>query len=298
MNFLRYSNIYLIFSGILIVISIVSFAVFGLQLGIDFTGGSILEAEYEREAPLAEDIQKTLSGLDLGSVVVQPAGEKGIIVRMPPISEGMHQVVLETLRNLSVDGQDVQEKRFESIGPVIGTELQEKTRVIVGLSLLAIVLYVMFAFRRIVQPVKAWNWSFVALLTLMHDIVITLGVLSIFSKFLDIQIQIPVIVALLTVIGYSINDTVVVFDRIRENIMRRIGFDFRDTVNQSLQQSLSRSINTSVTTLIVLLALLFFGGATLWTFAFTLAVRVVIGTYSSLFIAPVLLAKWVDRRAS
>jgi len=298
MNFLRYSNIYLFFSGTLLAISIVSFVVFGLQLGIDFTGGSILEVEYEGAVPQTQDIQDSLSSLDLGSVVVQPVGEKGIIVRMPPISEDTHQVVLQSLGNLSVGGQGIQEKRFESIGPVIGTELQEKTRVIVGLSLLAIVLYVMFAFRKIVQPVKAWNWSVVALLTLVHDVVITLGILSLLGKFLGVQIQIPILVALLTVIGYSINDTVVVFDRIRENIVRRIGFDFRDTVNQSLQQSLSRSINTSLTTLVVLFALLFFGGATLWSFALTLIVGVIIGTYSSLFIAPVLLAKWVDRRMS
>ena len=290
MNFLRYSNIYLIFSGLLIAISVVSFVLFGLQLGIDFTGGSILEAEYQGERPPTEDIQGSLSSLDLGSVVVQPAGEKGIIVRMPPISEDTHQAVLESLGS-------VQEKRFESIGPVIGTELQEKTRRIVGLSLLSIVLYVMFAFRRIVQPVKAWNWSFVALLTLLHDVVITLGILSVLGKFFGVQIQIPILVALLTVIGYSINDTVVVFDRIRENIMRKVGFDFRDTVNQSLQQTLSRSINTSLTTLVVLLALLFFGGDTLRFFALTLVVGVVIGTYSSLFVAPVLLAKWVDRRS-
>jgi len=290
MNFLRYSNIYLIFSGLLIILSIVSFALFGLQLGIDFTGGSILEVEYERETPFIEDIQNNLSNLDLGSVVVQPAGEKGIIVRMPPISEDVHQEVLERLGN-------VQERRFESIGPVIGIELQEKTRTIVGLSLLSIVLYVMFAFRRVVQPVRAWNWSVVALLTLLHDVVITLGVLSLLGEFVGMQIQIPILVALLTVIGYSINDTVVVFDRIRENIMRRVGFDFRDTVNQSLQQTLSRSINTSLTTLVVLLALLLFGGGTLWSFALTLVIGVIVGTYSSLFVAPVLLAKWVDRNS-
>lgn len=297
MNFLRYSNIYLIFSGLLIALSIVSFVLFGLQLGIDFKGGSILEVEYQRERPLVENIQDSLSSLNLGSVAVQPAGEKGIIVRMPPISEDTHQAVLKSLGNPPVGGQGVQERRFESIGPVIGTELQEKTRVIIGLSLLGIVLYVMFAFRRVVQPVKAWNWSFVALLTLLHDIVITLGILSLLGKFLGVQIQIPILVALLTVIGYSINDTVVVFDRIRENIMRRVGFDFRDTVNQSLQQILSRSINTSLTTLVVLLAILFFGGSTLWLFALTLVVGVIIGTYSSLFVAPVLLLKWVDRHS-
>ena len=290
MNFLRYSNIYLIFSGTLIALSVVSFVLFGLQMGIDFTGGSILEAEYREERPLVEDIQDSLSSLDLGSVVVQPAGEKGIIIRMPPISEDTHQAVLKSLGN-------VEEKRFESIGPTIGTELQEKTRVIVGLSLLGIALYVMFAFRRITQPVKAWNWSVVALLTLLHDVVITLGILSLLGKFFGVQIQIPILVALLTVIGYSINDTVVVFDRIRENIIKKVGFDFRDTVNQSLQQTLSRSINTSLTTLVVLLALLFFGGDTLRFFALTLVVGVIIGTYSSLFVAPVLLSKWVDRHS-
>lgn len=293
MDFIRLSNLYLFLSGILIVASIIGIVIFGLQLGIDFTGGSILEAEYVETRPSNKEIQDNLSDLELGSISVQSTGESGVIIRMKDISEDMHQQVLS---RLSKDTAGLQERRFESIGPVIGQELQKKTFTIVILSLLALVLYVTFAFRRIVRPIRPWNWSVAALVALIHDVLITLGILSVFGKLQGLQIQIPILVALLTVIGYSINDTVVVFDRIRENIIKKIGFDFADTVNQSLRQTLSRSINTSVTTLIVLAALFMFGGETLKEFSLTLIIGVIIGTYSSLFVAPIILVKWVGRK--
>ncbi|MCH7604389.1 protein translocase subunit SecF [Patescibacteria group bacterium] len=293
MDFIRLSNVYLFLSGILIVASVISIVTFGLQLGIDFTGGSILEAEYLGTRPSNKEIQDNLSGLELGSIHVQPTGERGVIIRMRDISEDMHQQVLS---RLTKDTEGLQERRFESIGPVIGKELQGKTFTIVIFSFLAIVLYVTFAFRRVVKPIRSWNWSVAALVALIHDVLITLGILSVFGKLQGLQIQIPVLVALLTVIGYSINDTVVVFDRIRENIIRKIGFDFADTVNQSLRQTLSRSVNTSLTTLIVLVALFVFGGGTLKDFSLTLIIGVIIGTYSSLFVAPIILVKWIQRR--
>lgn len=264
MNFIRFSNIYLLLSGVLVVGSLVSIGIFGLQLGIDFTGGSILEIEYLEARPSNKEIQDSLSGLELGSIHVQPAGGMGAIIRMKDISEDTHQQVLSILAK---DTQGIEERRFESIGPVIGEELQKKTFTIVGLSLFSLILYVTFAFRRVVRPIRSWNWSVAALVALIHDVVITLGVLSLLGEFRGLQIQIPIVVALLTVIGYSINDTVVVFDRMRENIMRKIGFDFADTVNHSLRQTLSRSISTSVTTLIVLISLFIFGGETLQNFS-------------------------------
>lgn len=291
MNFTRYINYYLLLSGIVLTASVISIVLFGLQLGIDFTGGSILEVEYQGVRPSNQDIQDVLSDLDLGSIHVQPTGEKGVLIRMRDISEDMHQAVSSRL------GEFAQERRFESIGPVIGEELRDKALIIIVLSLFAIILYVAFAFRRIMHPVKLWNWSIAALIALLHDTVITLGFLSLIGELQGLQIQIPIVVALLTVIGYSINDTVVVFDRVRENIVRKVGVDFADTIDKSLRQTLSRSLNTSLTTLIVLVALFVFGGATLNNFALTLIVGVIIGTYSSLFVAPMVLIKWVGQRA-
>jgi len=289
MNFVRYKNIFLIFSGILIFLSIGSIALFGLQLGIEFTGGSILKVEYQDGRPSNQEIRDQLSGLPVGSVSVQSLGEKGVIIRMKDISEDLHQKVTKAL------GTQAQELKFSSIGPVIGKELREKALIVAGLAFAVIILYITFAFRRIVRPVKSWQWSFTALVALLHDILIPLGVLALLGKVQGAQITIPVVVALLTVVGYSVNDTVVVFDRIRENLAKKIGIDFPDTINKSLQQTLTRSANTSLTTLIVVGAIFLFGGETLRYFSLTMIVGIVAGTYSSLFVAPILLAKWAGR---
>ena len=289
MNLLRYDNLYLVLSGFLIIASIASIAIFGLQLGIDFTGGSILEVEYTSERPSNQDVQERISGLDLGSPYVQSLGEKGVVIRMKDISEETHQEVLQLL------GTEVEERKFESIGPVIGKELRDKALLIIFLALAVIVIYIAFAFRKITRPVKSWQWSVAALVAILHDVLIPLGILALLGEFRGIQITIPVVVALLTVAGYSINDTVVVFDRIRENLARKVGADFRDTVNKSLRQTLTRSINTSATTLIVVAAIFVLGGETLRSFSFTMIIGIVVGTYSSLFLAPVLLVKWTER---
>ena len=162
--------------------------------------------------------------------------------------------------------------------------------------LFCIVVMVRFAFRRMTYPVHSWQWSLAALVALVHDILIPLGMLALLCEFYGVQITIPVVVALLTVVGYSVNDTVVVFDRIRENLVRKVGADFADTVTQSLQQTFTRSLNTSLTTLFVVLAIVFFGGETLRYFALTLAVGIGAGSWSSLFVAPFLLEKWATKR--
>ncbi len=292
MNFLKYSKFFLTFSGIVVVASIISVAVFGLELGIEFTGGSILELRYEGEQPPLESIREQLSGMEVGLVSVQQVGDKGILVRTQYLSEEAHQNVLVAL------GQGAQELRFESIGPTIGKELRGQAVILLLLSLGAIVLYVMLAFRKLTRPVRFWQWSLATLLALLHDISIPLGVLAYLGQFHGVQITIPVVVALLTVVGYSVNDTVVIFDRVRENLIKRVGVDFADTVWQSLRQTFVRSLNTSLTVLLVVLAILFFGGETLRYFALTMTLGIVAGSWSSLFIAPFLLEKWVGKRPS
>ena len=290
MNFLRFGNIYLFLSALLLIGSVISIAIFGLQLGIDFTGGSILEVEYKENRPSNEGIQRALEGVDLGDISIQPIGEKGVIIRLGTISQETHEQVLGRL------GEQAREMRFESIGPTIGTELKQKTIVMALLSLFAIAIYVALAFRRVAKPLTSWNLSVVGLGELVHDTLITLGVLAFLGKFYQVQIQIPIVVALLTIIGYSINDTVVVFDRIRENILRRVGVDFADTVNKSLQQTFSRSLNTSLATFCTVLAIFFLGGETLRYFAMTLAIGIAIGSYSSLFSGPAFLVRWLQKR--
>jgi preprotein translocase subunit SecF len=290
-NFLKYSKIYFIFSGILIIAAIVCLFIFGLKPGIDFTGGSILEVEYKEARPSNQQIKEVLAELDLGEIYIQPTGEKGVILRMKDIGEDAHQKVLEKLKG-------AEELRFESIGPVIGRELKDKTKIVVILSLLAIVSYIALVFRKVSRPIASWQYGLSSLLALFHDILIPLGIFSLLGKFYGIQITIPVVVALLTVLGYSINNTVVVFDRIRENLLKRVGEKYEETVNISLSQTLTRSLNTSLTTLFVLVAIFFFGGETLKYFALALIIGIVAGTYSSLFLASPVLVKWLKWRES
>lgn len=293
MDFIRYKKIYFFFSGILILSSIACLIVFGLNMGIEFTGGSILELEYQDKRPPIQEIREVLAPLDLNESI-QPSGEKGVTIRMKDISEDLR---VEVLRNLQEKGEIIEKKTgFESIGPMIGQELKEKTKVVAIICLLAILLYIAFAFRRVSRPIKSWQYGFASLIALFHDILIPVGVFSVLGKFYDVQITIPVIVALLTVLGYSINNTVVVFDRMRENILRGIGVTFEDTINESLNQTLSRSVNTSFTTLLVLLSIFFLGGETLKYFSLTLIIGILAGTYSSIFLAAPMLAHWKNWR--
>ena len=288
-NFVKYRKFYFIFSGILVVGSLICLIIFGLKPGIDFTGGSILEVEYKAERFSNQEIKNALADLELGEIYIQPTGERGVIIRMKDIDEATHQQVLEKL------GQ-VEELRFESIGPVIGRELKEKTKIVIVLSLLAIVFYIALAFRRIQRPVSSWQYGIASLLALFHDVLIPIGILSLLGFLYGVQITIPVIVALLTVLGYSINNTVVVFDRIRENLLKRIGATYEGTVNNSLNQTLTRSLNTSLTTLFVLIAIFLLGGETLKYFALTLILGIAAGTYSSIFLASPILVSWLKWR--
>ena len=289
---MKYRKFYFIFSGVLITGAIACLLIFGLNPGIDFTGGSILEIKYETERPANQQIKEKLSDFDLGEVYLQPTGEKGVILRMRNITEETHQQIIQKLN----EGSEVEELRFESIGPVIGQELKEKTKIVVVLSLLAIVFYIAFAFRRLTFPAKSWQYGIASLVALFHDVLIPLGVFSLLGNFYGVQITIPVIVALLTVLGYSINNTVVVFDRIRENLLKRVGATFEETVDKSLNQTLARSLNTSLTTLFVLLAIFFLGGETLKYFALALILGIVAGTYSSFFLVSSLLTSWLKWR--
>ena len=288
-NFLKYKTIYFTFSAILVLAALVSLLLFGLKPGIDFTGGSILEVAYQGERPSNQEIRETLADLDLGQINLQPTGEKGVILRMKDISEDTYQEIIERLGQ----GGEIEDLRFEYIGPVIGKELKEKTNIVVVLSLLAIVLYIAFAFRKLTFPAKSWQYGLSSLAVLSFDVLIPLGTLSLLGEFYQVQITIPIIVALLTIIGYSINNTVVVFDRIRENLLNRRGADFEETVNISLNQTLTRSLNTSLTTLFVLVAIFLFGGATLHYFALTLILGIIAGTYSSIFLACPILVSWL-----
>lgn len=289
--FLKYRKIYFILSGILVLGSLTCLGVFGLKPGIDFTGGSILEIKYEGERPAIEAVRQVLNDV-VGPVFVQPTDSNGLLIRMQEIDEGTHQQVLGILK----ESYQVEELRFESIGPVVGRELREKTTIVVILSLLAIVLYIAFSFRKIQRPISSWQYGLTSLLALFHDVLIPIGILAILGEFYGVQITISVIIALLMVLGYSINNTVVVFDRIRENLLKRVDSTFTETVDKSLNQTLARCLNTSLTTLFVLIAIFFLGGETLKYFALVLILGIITGTYSSFFLVSPILVAWLEWR--
>ena len=288
-NFIKYKNFYYIFSGILISLSLFFLISFGLRLGIDFTGGTIMEVEFTETVPSNNIVEEKLLDLNLGEIVVQPTGEKGMILRFRNVDEPTHQEILKRLG-------DVKELQFEAIGPVIGKELARKTRNSILLALLLIMIYIAFAFRRLTFPAQSWQYSMAAMIALFHDIIIPLGVFSLLGNMYGIEVTIPTIAAILTVLGYSITDTVVVFDRIRENLLKRKFASFQETVNQSLNQTLGRSINTAVTVLLTLFALYFFGGETLKHFSLALIIGIISGMYSSIFIASPLMVSWVEMK--
>lgn len=290
-SFIKHRRIFYIISATLVGLSVVSIFVFGLNLGIDFTGGSLLSLTYQDQAPPTGEIRENLKELELGEISIQSLGERGVLLKMKDISEETHQKILAELRKLG----EVEEgsESFQSIGPVIGRELTQKTKIVISLSLVAILLYIAFSFRRISRPVKSYVYGLTSLLALFHDVLIPLGVFAVLGRFYGIEITIPIVTAFLTIFGYSINDSVVVFDRVRENLLRLREPTFDLTVERSLNQTLTRSLNTSLTTLFVLFAIFLFGGETLKYFSLALILGIGLGTYSSLFLATPLLVSFL-----
>ena len=279
-------KIWLTISGLLAATSVVFLALWGLNFGIDFTGGSLLEIRFLENRSEVSEVKNALNDLDLGSLLVQPVGENEMILRFQDTSEEKHQEVMARLANL-----EIEELQFNSVGPSIGQELKRKSLYAIITVLFAIVAYIAWAFRKVSKPVASWKYGLTAIVALFHDVMIVLGVFAFLGQFYNVEINAAFIAAILTVLGYSVNDTIVVFDRLRENLPKS-DEDFEGTVNASVNQTITRSINTSVTTLLVLLAILFFGGSSIRDFVLALSIGVFIGTYSSIFLASPLLVVW------
>ena len=287
-NFTKYSTIYYTISGILIIAAIVSLSMFGLKFGIEFVGGSNMQIDFQGQAPSNESIQTALKSFNLGEITVQPTGKAGAVLQFKGVDEATHQQILATLNN----SFKVSEKSFEYIGPSIGQELRNKTELAIFLALVAITLYIAFAFRKVSKPVSSWKYGVTSLIALFHDVLIPVGIFSVLGHFYNVEITVPIVAALLTILGFSVHDTIVIFDRIRENILRRGMGQFEDTINWSLTQTLGRSISTVLTVEFVLVFLYFLGGETLKYFALTLIIGITSGAYSSIFIASPLLVSW------
>lgn len=287
-QFTKYSFVYYILFAILTIGSVVALLTYGLKFGIEFTGGSTMEIGFTEQRMTNEQIKQALAQFNLGDIIVQPTGDKGVILQFKGIDEATHQQVLTQLKTVS----KVEEKSFQYIGPSVGQELKTKTIQAMIMALLAITIYIAFAFRKVSRPVASWKYGVTSLIALFHDVLVPLGVFAILGHLYNVEITIPIVAALLTILGFSVHDTIVIFDRIRENILRRGMGQFEETVNWSLNQTVGRSISTVFTTLLVLIAIFFFGGETLRYFSLALIIGITSGAYSSIFIASPLLVSW------
>lgn len=286
-NLIKYSKFWLALSGVFVTLSIASLLVFGLNLGIDFTGGSLYEWDFGTQEVDNDQIRSFFQELDLDPVI--QGSDEGIrLIRTAHIDTETHQNLISSVSS----EYEFTELRFESIGPVIGQELKRRSITALIILIVIIGLYIAYAFRHVSRPVSSWKYGLITIAAAAHDILITLGLFALFGTILGYQIDTAFIAALLTVMGYSINDTIVVFDRTRENLLHHShvsGEEFESIVNESVNQTLVRSINTSITTLIVLLAVYFFGGDTVQNFVLALMIGIAAGAYSSIFMASPLL---------
>lgn len=289
---IRWSKVWFILSGTIITLCFLSLAFWGLKFGTDFTGGSLLEYEFGGTRPSLLDIQQKIEGVGISGVTIQPTGEKGILLRAPEVKEAEHQKILQAL------GGEGEEKRFESIGPTIGQELRRTTIYATLVVLTFIVLYVRWAFRKVTRfgKINAWMYGVATLVALFHDIIILVGAFAILGHFFGIEVDTSFVAALLTTLGYSVNDTIVVFDRIRENLFKSsAGESFSFIAEKSVNETAARSFSTSFTAILTLTAIALFGGETIRYFVIALIVGIVAGTYSSIFIASPLLVWWEKR---
>ncbi|MEK7117596.1 MAG: protein translocase subunit SecF [Patescibacteria group bacterium] len=291
MKIINNRKIFYAISGILILASILSLATWGLKPGLDFTGGSLLNISFEGALPTPEQIQSALAEQGFTDASVRLAGSNSYIIRTKEINQGQKNTIVSAL--------GATEKEFNSIGPVLGIEAVRKSYIAIILVLLAIILFITFAFRKVSKPISSWVYGIVAILALLHDVIIPTGVFSILGYLRGFEVDTLFVTALLVVLGFSVHDTIVVFDRVRENLKnendRGGKKPFEQIVGESVSQTFVRSINTSLTTLLAIVALYIFGPETTRHFALTMGMGIIVGTYSSIFIGSPLLVtinKW------
>jgi preprotein translocase subunit SecF len=296
MNIIKHKNFYFLVSLLIIIPGVISLILFGLQLSIDFTGGSRVTFVFPQAVTerTVEDVRETFGGEKIEVATVQPSGNT-IILRTAPITEKQHRQLTNKLTNKL---GNFKEESFETIGPVIGQETTLNALKAIVVASVLIVLYIAWSFRRVPKPTSSWRFGITAIATLLHDVLVLIGLFSLFGYFFHVEVDSLFITALLTVMGFSVHDTIVVFDRIRENLLKGHSFDFPRVVNDSILQTLNRSLITSLTALLVLFSLLLFGGESTRWFIIALIIGIISGTFSSIFNAAPLLVLWdeIDRK--
>ena len=299
MFIVKHKKIFIGISVALVVLSLLSLFVFGLNVGIDFKGGALTEVVYKTSRPTQANLTQSLQALNFGDISLQPTGDLGYIVKSRDLTDTEHSALLAAL---SLGGNALTELSFNSIGPTVGAELTQKAVLAIILISLAIICFIAFAFRKVSKPVSSWKYGFIAIITLFHDVAIPVGLFVMLSHYYGAELDTLFVVAVLTILGLSVSDTIVIFDRIRENLRNQATatkMNFSEIVGKSLEQSYVRSICTSLTVILVLLALFFFGPMTTRYFALMLAAGMFFGTYSSIFLASpllVLVEEWQKKK--
>jgi preprotein translocase subunit SecF len=293
MYIIVYRKVLFVFTGLVVIASIAGLALYGLNIGTDFTGGSLVEVRYSEERPSSEALASSLLSAGLESVSVRAAGDDALIVRAAPLSTGAREALPGAVLGGTIE-------KMTDVGPTIGEELRNKAFIALALVISCIVLYVAFVFRTVSKPVSSWWYGVITIITLLHDVAVPLGAFALFGYLWGAQVDVLFVTAILTILGFSVHDTIVVFDRVRENLRLNQEHnrkeDFELVAGRSIEQTFVRSVNTSVTVLISLLALFFLGPESTQDFALTLIIGIIAGAYSSIAVAIPLLVAVADRQ--
>ncbi|RME55836.1 protein translocase subunit SecF [Candidatus Parcubacteria bacterium] len=296
LNIVAASRISLTVSGTLVLASILAIGLLGFRLGIDFQGGTLWQFRIDGDTPAQHEINAVIQNVleEGNSYLSYSPTNHTFLARLPVLTEETHSKLKEALAKVY---PSFEELSFQSIGPSVGAELRKKAILALLLVLVGISAYIAFAFRKASWPIQSWKYGVVTLVTLFHDVVVPAGFLAVGGRYFNLDLDSSFAVALLVIMGFSVHDTIVVFDRIRENLLlRKRSASFREIINESVNQTLARSLNTSLTLLFVLVALYFWGPATLQLFILTLLIGTILGTYSSIFVASPLLLLISPRR--
>lgn len=288
----RRNKLWFAISIFIILIGIASLSIWGLKFGIDFKGGTLVELSFDNkiEKQQISDVANNIDYLK-NNYTLQKTGDNSIIIKTIPLDKNQ---VIELETNLTTKVGESQQLRLETVGPTISNNLKKKAIWAIVLASIAIICYIAYAFRSVPKPANSWRFGITAVVALLHDILVTIGIYALMSHFYGFEVDALFITALLTVMGFSVHDSIVVFDRIRENLKRYPSKNFTELVNESVVQTLARSLNTSLTLIIVLLTMLILGGSTITSFIAILLIGVTIGTYSSIFTATPLLVVWQE----
>lgn len=289
MNIVTYRKVYFWITGLILAGAIGAIIFFGLPMDVDFTGGSLMQVKYQDTRPAIAEIEKQIVTIPLGTVFVRASGSDSVSIRTRTMTPEEHAAVLSVIsQNASAT-----ELSYTSVGPTLGGQFASKALWAILAVAFAIILYIAFAFRKVSRPVPSWGYGLTVIACLLHDLIIPAGFFAILAHFTSVQVDALFVTALLALLGYSVNDTIIIFDRVREHLAynekTRITETFEQTVGKSITETITRSINTSLTVVLALLALVLFGAAATRVFSLVMLVGVIAGTYSSILLAAPLL---------